>query len=168
MAFVPYGNTAMVAESNAAMLFFLAAYALGSLGAWAVVVSLERSEGRGLELDDYAGLGRKYPWLAIAMLVFMLSFTGAPLTLGFWGKFYLFKVAVDAGFWPLALVGLLTSVISAYYYLRVVVVMYMQAGQPEAQGDRWVTLLAVALAVLLVLLSFFPGPLLNFAALAGL
>ena len=168
MAFVPYGNKAMVAESNAAMLFFLAAYALGSLGAWAVVVSLERAEGRGLELDDYAGLGRKYPWLAIAMLIFMLSFTGAPLTLGFWGKFYLFKVAVDAGFWPLALVGLLTSVISAYYYLRVVVVMYMQAGQPEAQGDRWVTLLAVALAALLVLLSFFPGPLLNFAALAGL
>jgi len=168
MAFVPYGNQAMIAESNAAMLFFLVAYALGSLGAWAVVVNLERAEGRGLDLEDYAGLGRKYPWLAAAMLVFMLSFTGAPLTLGFWGKFYLFKVAVDGGFWPLALVGLITSVVSAYYYLRVVVVMYMHTGQPEAQGDRWVELLAIGLAVLLVALSFLPGPLLNLAALAGL
>ncbi|HNT55073.1 MAG TPA: proton-conducting transporter membrane subunit, partial [Anaerolineaceae bacterium] len=134
----------------------------------AVVVNLERAEGRGLDLEDYAGLGRKYPWLAAAMLVFMLSFTGAPLTLGFWGKFYLFKVAVDGGFWPLALVGLITSVVSAYYYLRVVVVMYMHTGQPEAQGDRWVELLAIGLAVLLVALSFLPGPLLNLAALAGL
>src|SRR5512142_3345939 len=125
MAFVPYGEKDVVATSVAAGLFYLVAYAITNFGAWAVVIALERAEGKGLEITDYAGLGRKYPALAAAMTVFMLSLTGIPPTLGFVGKFYLFRAVMVGGFYGLPLIGLLTSLISAYYYLRVVVTMYM-------------------------------------------
>jgi NADH-quinone oxidoreductase subunit N len=164
MALVPYASGQASANSVAAMLFFFAAYALTSLGAWAVVVALEQAEGQGLSIDDYAGLGRKYPWLALAMTVFMLSFTGVPLTLGFWGKFFLFRAAVQGGFTGLALVGLLTSLLSAYYYLRVVVVMFMRAGEPQVRNELWLGLTAGVLAVAVVVLSFVPNPLLLVAA----
>jgi NADH-quinone oxidoreductase subunit N len=168
MALVPYASGQASATSVAAMLFFFAAYALTSLGAWAVVVALEQAEGQGLSIDDYAGLGRKYPWLALAMTVFMLSFTGVPLTLGFWGKFFLFRAAVQGGFTGLALIGLLTSLLSAYYYLRVVVVMFMRAGEPQVRNEMWLGLTAGVLAVAVVVLSFVPNPLLLLAAGAGI
>ncbi len=168
MALVPYASGQAAASGVAAMLFFFAAYALTSLGAWAVVVALEQAEGQGLLIDDYAGLGRKSPWMALAMTVFMLSFTGFPLTLGFWGKFFLFRTAVQGGFTGLALVGLLTSLLSAYYYLRVVVVMFMRAGEPQVCNELWLGLTAGVLAVLVVVLSFMPNPLLLLAARAGM
>ncbi len=167
-AFVVYGDGEVVGEAVAAMLFFLIAYALTSFGAWAVVIDLERAEGRGLALQDYAGLGRRYPVLALAMLCFMLSFTGIPPTLGFWGKFYLFRAAVAGGYSGLALIGLLTSLLSAYYYLRLVVIMYMQPGEPLRRNDAWSNLTAVVMALAVVLLSFAPGTLLNLAMQAVL
>lgn len=166
MGLVPYGNQQVVGDSVGSMLFYLAAYAFTTLGAWAVVVGVEQAEGHGLELKDYAGLGRKYPWLAIPMVVFMLSFTGIPLTLGFWGKFYLFRTAIAGGYLSLALIGVLTSLVSAYYYLRVVVVMYMNPGQPALDRDPWVTATAVVAAAAVILLSFAPAPLFNWAAQA--
>jgi NADH-quinone oxidoreductase subunit N len=159
MAFVPYGNANVVRESVSAALFYLMAYALTSFGAWAVVIKLEQAEGKGLNLSDLSGVGRKYPWLGISMLVFMLSFTGVPLTMGFWGKFYLFKTAVDGGFIVLALIGLLTSIVSAYYYLRVVMVMFFQPGDPQIQSGIWVSLTVIVMAICVVGLSFFPSPL---------
>lgn len=165
MAFVTIGTPPVQADSVASMLFFLAAYGFTSLGAWAVVVALEQGEGQGLDLSDMAGLARKYPWLALAMLVFMLSFTGVPVTLGFWGKFYLFRTAVLGGQTALALIGLFTSLVSAYYYLRVVVVMYMRPGEPHLQADRWVRFTAIAAALVVVGLAFVPNTLLN--AVAG-
>jgi len=164
MAFVPYGNGAVLSDSVASALFFLVGYGLTSIGAWAVVVALEQVEGKGLELKDFAGLARKYPWLALAMLICMLSFTGVPLTLGFWGKFYLFRTAVLGGYTSLALIGLVTSVISAYYYLRVVVMMYMRAGEPQAADDVWVRFTAVVAALAVLGFGFIPGPLLEMAA----
>ncbi|MEI8131239.1 MAG: NADH-quinone oxidoreductase subunit N [Leptolinea sp.] len=166
MAFVPYGNAIVVQESISAALFYLMAYALTSFGAWAVVIELEQAEGGGLALSDLSGLGHKYPWLALPMLVFMLSFTGIPLTMGFWGKFYLFKTAVDGGFTSLALIGLLTSIISAYYYLRVVMYMYFKPGDPQIQPGIWVRVTAIIMAIGVVGLSFFPSPLFNLASLA--
>jgi NADH-quinone oxidoreductase subunit N len=165
MAFVPFGGP-VAKESVASMVFFLLAYALTSLGAWSVVIALEKSESRCLELADYAGLGKKYPWMGAAMLVFMLSFTGVPLTMGFWGKLYLFKAAVEGGFIWLALIGLLTSLASAYYYLRVVVVMFMRDGEPELAPGRWAPVVTGLTATAVVGLSFFPGPILEWAARA--
>jgi NADH-quinone oxidoreductase subunit N len=149
-------------------LFYLVGYAFTSLGAWAVVIELEQSEGKGLELSDYSGLVNRYHWLALAMVVFMLSFTGVPLTLGFWGKFYLFRTAIEGGFTVLAVIGVLTSLVSAYYYLRVIVMMYMRPGEPEVRTDPWVSLVAVLAALLVVGLSFIPGQLIQMAAQAVL
>ena len=110
----PYGKAQVVQRCRGfGACSTWSAYALTSFGAWAVVIALEQAEGSGLELNDYAGLGRKYPLLALAMMVFMLSFTGIPPTLGFWGKFYLFRTAVEGGYIGLALIGLLTSLVSA-------------------------------------------------------
>jgi NADH-quinone oxidoreductase subunit N len=169
MALVPYGQKSPVSDNAvASVLFYLLAYSVTSLGAWAVVSAVEKSEGRGLELADYAGLGRKYPLLAVAMLVFLLSFTGVPPTLGFWGKFYLFRTAIEGGYISLAIIGLLTSLASAYYYLRVVVTMYMQPGEPEVAHQPWLNVTAAAAALATVLLGLLPGPLFALAVQAVL
>ncbi len=166
MAFLPYGNADVVNDSVASLLFYLAAYAFTSLGAWAVVVAFEQAEGKNLEINDYAGLGRKYPWLAASMTVFMLSFTGIPPTLGFFGKLFLFSTAVRGGFASLAIIGVLTSLVSAFYYLRVVQVMYMRPGEPAAARDTWATITAVAAAVLVILLGLASSPLFDWASQA--
>ncbi len=166
MAFVPYGNAVVLQNTVASMLFYLVAYGLTTLGAWAVVIALEQTQNRGLNLEDYAGLGRAYPWLALAMTVFMLSFTGVPLTLGFWGKFYLFSTAVQGGYLGLALIGLLTSAVSAFYYLRLIVIMFMRPGEPCVSRDPWINLTAGVSALAVVGLSFAPGALFALASQA--
>lgn len=168
MAFVPYGNGEVMGDAVAATLFYLVGYALTSFAAWGVVIAVEQNEGRGLDLEDYSGLGRKYPWLGVAMMAAMLSFTGIPLTLGFWGKFYVFQAAVRGGAPGLALVGLLASLFSAYYYLRVLVVMYMRPGEPAARQDGWLGLVTIVSAAAVVLLAFFPGVIYDLAARAML
>ena len=167
MAFVGFGDAAVRQNSIASALFYLAAYALTSLGAWSVLVAVEQQDGSGNEISDLAGLGKTAPSLAAAMVVFMLSFTGIPLTLGFWGKFYLFRTAIEGGFTYLAVAGLLTSLVSAFYYLRVVVKMYFQPGEALAHKGRLTSLIATILAILVVGLAFVPGYLFNLAA-AGL
>jgi NADH-quinone oxidoreductase subunit N len=152
----------------ASSLFYLLAYAVTNFGAWSVVIALERKEGKGLELNDYAGLGAKYPGLALAMMVFMLSFTGVPPTLGFVGKFFLFRTVLEAGFVGLAIVGVLTSLISAYYYLRILVIMYMQEGEPEVRSEGWLQLTTVVTAIATVLLSIIAVPLFQWASQAVL
>ncbi len=168
MALVPYGQENVSADSVASALFYLVAYAFTSFAAWAVVIALEKAEERGLELDDYAGLGRKYPALAAVMTVAMLSFTGVPPTLGFVGKFYLFRTVVEGGYIGLALIGVLTSLISAYYYLRVVVIMYMKDGEPEVHREPWLQLTAFGAALCVVILSIFSAPLIYLATQAVL
>ena len=166
MALVPFGQTELADQAIASALFYLLSYAITSFGAWAVVISLEKAEGKGLELKDYAGLGRKYPGLAAAMLVFMLSLTGVPPTLGFMGKFFLFRTVIEADFIGLALIGVLTSLISAYYYLRVLVVMYMQDGDPEVRKEPWLNLTTGVAAVGTVVLSIAAVPLFTWASQA--
>jgi len=168
MAMVPYGNSEVSADSVAAGLFFLAGYTFTSFTAWAVVIMLEQAEGHGLSIEDYAGLGRKYPLLGFVMTVAMLSFIGIPPTLGFVGKFYLFSTVIEGGFIGLALIGVLTSLISAYYYLRVVVLMYMRDGEPQPARERWVYVTALVTAVVTVVFSIFAAPLFNWASQAVL
>lgn len=165
MALVPYAQSGSVQrDSVASALFYLLAYAITNFGAWAVVIALERTEAKGLNLEDYAGLGRKYPWLAASMAVFMLSFTGVPPTLGFVGKFYLFRTVLNGGYIYLALIGVLTSLISAYYYLRVVIIMYMQEGEPKVRSESWLNLTAGSMAVATVLLSLVSAPFFQWAS----
>jgi NADH-quinone oxidoreductase subunit N len=156
MAFVPYGNKAVMPVSIAAGLFYLFSYVLTNFGAWSVVIALEKSEGKGLEISDYMGLAKKYPTLAAAMTVFMLSFIGFPPTLGMVGKFYLFRAVIAGGFPGLAVIGVLTSLVSAYYYLRVVVNMYMREGDPTIEREPWLDFTTAVTAVATVALSFVP------------
>ncbi len=168
MALVPYGNGAVSRDAVASGLFYLLAYGLTNFAAWAVVIALEQAEEKGLALDDYAGLGRKYPLLAAAMAVAMFSFTGVPPTLGFVGKFYLFRTVLDGGFVGLAIIGVLTSLVSAYYYLRIVIIMYMRDGDPQVRSEPWLYITAVGSAAAVVVLSIVSQPLIQWASQAVL
>jgi NADH-quinone oxidoreductase subunit N len=168
MALVTFGQKAVAADAASSALFYLLSYAVTNFGAWSVVIALEKAEGKGLELKDYAGLGKKYPGMALAMMIFMLSFTGVPPTLGFIGKFFIFRTVLEAGFVWLAIIGVLTSLISAYYYLRVLVIMYMQEGDPEISGDGWLKLTTGLTAVGTIALSIFAVPLFQWASAAVL
>ncbi len=139
MALPAAGTAAVADDAVRSALFYLVAYAITNLGTWGVVLLMEKVEGKGLEIQDYAGLGSRRPWLAAVMTLFMLSLIGIPPTIGFMGKFYLFRAVLQADLVWLALVGVITSLISAYYYLRVVVVMYMQEGQAEPELEPLTT-----------------------------
>ncbi|HLJ45301.1 MAG TPA: NADH-quinone oxidoreductase subunit N [Bryobacteraceae bacterium] len=151
---------------TAAVMFYLAAYALMNIGAFAVVTHFSRQGERYVNVDDLAGLGWKQPVTAALFSIFLLSLIGVPLTGGFFGKFYIFKAALDAHLIWLSVLGLLNSAVGAYYYLRIIVVMYMNEPgeataslQPLSAGVK-TALWASALGTLL--LGIFPSVLLNF------
>jgi NADH-quinone oxidoreductase subunit N len=109
-----------------AMLIYLLIYAFIQLGAFTVVIMLRRADVVGDELKDLSGLHFRQPFAAFAMLVFMLSLGGIPPTAGFMVKFWLFSAAIEAGYVWLAVIGVLNSAISLYYYIRIVVFMYLR------------------------------------------
>jgi len=164
MAFVTYGQADLYADAVTSVLFYLLAFAVTSFGSWAVVVALERAEGKGLDLEDYAGLGKKHPALALTMLIFLLSFAGVPPTLGFGGKFFLFRTVLEGGYIGLAIVGVLASLVSAYYYLRVVIYMYFHEGDPEVRNEPVLNFVTAVTAVGTLFLFFVSGPILKWAA----
>ncbi len=168
MALPASADPAVSTDAVGAALFYLLAYALTNLGAWGVVVALERAGEAGLSIDDYAGLASRRPALALGMLLFMLSLTGLPPTAGFVGKFYLFRAALQANLVWLALVGVLTSLVSAYYYLRVVIVMYMQEGEPATRSEFWLNGSVAVTALATFLVGILPAPLFALASSAGL
>ena len=129
-----------------------------------MVISVERAEGEGLKLTDYAGLGKRRPALALAMALFMLSLTGLPPTVGFIAKFYVFRAALETGYLWLALVGALTSLVSAFYYLRVVVVMYMQEGEAQAFSQPALNIAVGLTALATLVFGLLPAPLLALAS----
>jgi len=164
MAFVPYGDKQVAAVAVASGLFYLVSYAVTNFGAWAVVIALESAEGKGLAIADYAGLARKHPALAAAMAIFMLSLIGFPPTIGMVGKFYLFSSAIQGGYVWLALIGVATSLVSAYYYLRVVVNMYMREGDPVVEREPWVDFTWGIAAIVTVVFGLVPQLLFSLAS----
>jgi NADH-quinone oxidoreductase subunit N len=145
-------------------VFYLLAYSLMNIGAFAVIIALEQRGEKHLELPDYGGLGLKYPWLGVMMTLFMVSLGGIPPTAGFVGKFYIFSAAVKNGFVGLAILGVLNSLISVYFYLRVVVYMFMQetTSVTPSQNLSWTVAVALILTSIATLwLGLFPDWLLN-------
>src|SRR3954452_20253594 len=124
--YVLMGIVAGTARGITAMMIYLAVYTFMQLGAFAVIVLLRRRDVVGDELKDFSGLHFRDPLAALAMLLFMLSLGGIPPTAGFMGKLWLFGAAIDAGYVWLAVIGVLNSAVSLYYYLRVVVFMYLK------------------------------------------
>ncbi len=153
-------------DGGSAVLFYLIAYAFMTLGAFAVVVAVGRSGEPNEMLDDYAGIAFKNPFLGVAMTVFMLSLAGIPPLGGFIGKFYVFSAAVQSGYVGLAVLGVLNSVLSVYYYVGVLVRMYMTEGPTEVTPTSRRPYLFAALVATLagtILVGIFPAPLLELA-----
>jgi NADH-quinone oxidoreductase subunit N len=151
------------------VLVYMTLYLFMTVGTFAVLMTLRR-RGQALEqIDDFAGLGKQQPMLALAAAVFMFSLAGIPPLAGFFGKLYVFLAAVDAGLLWLAVVGVLTSVVGAYYYLRIVKLMYFDTApealdrgiDPELRGVIAVTALVTAFFIVL------PAPILGPAQVAA-
>jgi NADH-quinone oxidoreductase subunit N len=157
------GLVAASGDGGGALLFYLAVYAVTNLGAFGVVIALGRRGEPNEDLDDWAGVGFRHPVLGLSMAVFMLSLAGFPPTAGFAGKLYLFSAAIESGHVGLAVVGVLNSLVSVYYYLGVLVQMYMAEGTreivpPSARPCLLATILVTGAATLL--LGLLPaGPL---------
>ena len=150
-----------------AVIFYAAAYAIMNVGAFAIVSHFSGYGERYVTIDDYAGLGRRSPLLAGALTVLLLSLIGIPMTGGFFAKFYVFAAALEGHLVWLTIIGVVNSAVAAYYYLRLIVVMYMR----EPTGEAPVAPLRPALALVLAIsvggtlyLGLLPGRVLDFAA----
>jgi NADH-quinone oxidoreductase subunit N len=150
-----------------AAMFYTAAYAAMNVGAFAVVSHFAGIGERYVTVEDYSGLGKRSPLLAAALTIFLLSLIGIPITGGFFAKFYVFSAALQANLVWLTIIGVLNSAIGAYYYLRIVVVMYMKEPQGEIPVAPVPASLGTALAVSLaatIYLGVLPGRVLEYAS----
>lgn len=147
------------------VMFYLLVYTFMNLGAFGMVLLLRKNSLRGDEISDFAGLAKTNPFYAAAMTIFLLSLMGFPPFAGFVGKFYLFTVAIQAKLYILAVIGVLTSVISAYYYFLIIKAMYVE---PQKDGFQLIQSKSLVFAIMVtliltVLIGLYPSPFLNFA-----
>jgi NADH-quinone oxidoreductase subunit N len=168
MGYALIGLAAGTAAGVQAVLVYLAIYVVMSFGGFACIIAMRR-QGRAVEnIADLAGLSRQNPGFALALAILMWSMAGIPPLSGFFGKLYVFSAAIDAGLVPLAVIGVLTSVVGAYYYLRVIKVMYFDAGQPDFDKTPNTVRFVMAVgAIATALLVFIPGPLIAAAHAAA-
>jgi len=168
VTFLAQEGRAAAAPAYAAILFYLLSYALVKLGTFTIVSQFGGEGEKHLSLDDYAGLGQRQPVAAAALALFLLSLLGLPVTAGFFGKFYIFKAAVNSHLIWLAILMAVNSVIGAYYYLRVIVVMYMRDPSAEVAATTpmrfplSVNLVLAIAAIGTILFGVLPNPVLNF------
>jgi len=162
--------------SISSVLFYLFVYGVSTIGAFAVVTVVrgpaESGGGEATHLSHWAGLGKVSPPMAGAFAIFLLSFAGIPLTGGFIGKWSVFAAAMSGGFWPLVVIGVLVSAVAAYFYVRVIVVMFFTdpvGDGPEVAVPSALTTVVIAVAAIVTLgLGILPGPALDLAQHAGL
>jgi NADH-quinone oxidoreductase subunit N len=168
MGYALIGLAAGTASGIRGVLIYLITYVFMNAGTFACIIAMRR-RGRSLEkISDLSGLSRTDPTLALVLAIFMFSMAGIPPMSGFFGKFYVFMAAVQSGLWVLAVVGVLTSVVGAYYYLRVIKVMYFDTAV-DAFDPRPATLSVVAVGsgLFTALFFIFPGPLVGAAQAAA-
>jgi NADH-quinone oxidoreductase subunit N len=167
VGFVAAGAATEVAQRNnaiTAVVFYLLTYAVMNIGAFAVVQLIARSGDRRTSMEDYSGIGFESPVLAFSLSLFMLSLLGMPLTAGFIGKVMVFGAAIDQGYYVLVIIGVLNTAVSAYYYLRLIIVMFFGErttawSAPRIPAGVAVTLALTVLGVLY--LGVFPGRIIN-------
>jgi NADH-quinone oxidoreductase subunit N len=161
------GLVAASAAGKAAILFYLVAYGVTNLGAFGVLAALSTADRPHDDIRDFAGLSAERPGLAALLTVFLLSLGGFPPTVGFVAKWYIFNAAIQEHLVALAILGVLTSVVSVFFYLRIVVQMYMTDERAPGHRPALTTLAAVGLAIALavvIYLGVLPGALLTIAA----
>ena len=149
------------------VLIYLALYLAMTLGAFAAVLAMRRADGPVEDIAELSGLAQTNPGNAFILAALLFSLAGIPPLIGFFAKYYVFFAAVQAGLWPLAVIGVIASVIGAYYYLRIVKLMYFDEAKPAfAHVDRAVFLVMAACGLFVILATVAPGPLVE-AALAA-
>jgi NADH-quinone oxidoreductase subunit N len=161
------------AEAQASVLFYLLAYTVSTAGAFGALIACGSRGAEAVTYEDLAGVGKRHPPAALAFSLFLVSLAGIPPTAGFFGKLYIFRAAVDAQLYVVAVIGLINSVIGAYYYLRVMVYMYMREPAPGApiaipMRSGLVGAALVIAAVLVIVFGTMPGNVLDVASGAGL
>jgi NADH-quinone oxidoreductase subunit N len=169
--FILAGVIATNKQGVSSVLFYLAAYSFVTLGAFAVVTLVRDAGGEATHLSRWAGLGRRSPLVAAVFAVFLLAFAGIPLTSGFAGKFAVFKAAAQGGAMPLVIVGVISSAIAAFFYIRVIVLMFFSEPKPDGPtvavpSALTSTAIAIGVAVTLVL-GLAPQYFLDLADKAG-
>ena len=161
----------MTITSISSVLFYLTAYGLASIGAFAIVTLIRDAGGEATHLSRWAGLGKEAPVLAGVFALFMMSFAGIPLTAGFIGKWAIFTAAWAGGAWPLVVIAVLLSAVAAYFYVRVIVLMFFAEpvgdGPTIAVPSALTTVVITVTAVATVALGILPGPVLDLAQHAG-
>jgi NADH-quinone oxidoreductase subunit N len=153
------GIAAANVEGETGILFYLLAYTFVNVGAFGIVSMMERRQDKNLSFDDYAGLSARKPMLALLLSMFMFSLAGIPPFAGFFGKYYVFLAAVKANMAWLAILGVMTSLVSVYYYLRLVVLMYFREGDADLDSPApMASMIAlVAAAAVIVVLGLYPS-----------
>ncbi len=167
--YILVGFAAGTDEAVSAVIYYLATYTFMNIGAFGIISYFESDEKHIHTVSGFSGLGFKRPLIAAAMAVFMFALAGIPPTAGFFGKFYIFRAAVDAGLTGLAVLGALNAVVSVYYYLRIVLVMYMR--EPESDfsdyGFRLSDSMALTISVIgIFLLGLYPSFVLALASVS--
>jgi NADH-quinone oxidoreductase subunit N len=169
IAHAGYMLIAILARNGESLVFYITAYIFMNVGAFAAVIALSKRGTEFLDLEDYAGIGFRYPWIGATFAVFLLSLAGFPPTAGFLAKFYVFSAAVRADLVPLVIVAVLASLVSVFYYLRIIVYMYMKdpAGEVDIETENPALFLTIFLCLYGVLqLGIFPGNILAAIRLA--
>src|SRR5271163_3312694 len=171
IAHAGYVLVAVTAHSeigSAAAMFYLAAYAFTNFGAFAVVTYVARKGEKFVKIEDFNGLAQRQPMMAAMLSIFLFSLIGVPLTGGFFGKFYIFKAALDANLVWLTVLGLLNSAVGAYYYLYILVVMYMKEPGESAENlppvGFGLKVAVIASAMGTLILGIFPSSVLDYAS----
>lgn len=165
--YILVGMIAGTAAGVSGILYYLLAYTFTNIGAFGIVTLVGRKGEANVYLDDYRGLGKAHPALALAMSIFLFSLAGIPPTAGFVGKFTIFSAAIKAGYIWLVIIGVLTSAASVFYYFRVVMKMYMEAPDVEPEGLRFSPSMSMALVISVVIVLYigiFPTTYLNLAS----
>jgi NADH-quinone oxidoreductase subunit N len=152
-------------DGQIGVMFYLAAYGMTNLGAFACISFIEREEDQKLTLEDYSGLSQSQPLIAFLMAVFMFALAGIPPFAGFFGKYYVFFAAIKTHMTWLAVVGVLTSLVSAYYYLRLVVIMFFREGhgQSVTAPSKTAMIMVIICALIVVFLGLFPSTIVRIA-----
>ncbi|MGP3927639.1 NADH-quinone oxidoreductase subunit NuoN [Streptomyces sp. 8N616] len=169
--FILAGVIAATPDGVSSVLFYLAAYSFVTLGAFAVVTLVRDAGGEATHLSKWAGLGRRSPLVAAVFAIFLLAFAGIPLTSGFSGKFAVFKAAAEGGAAPLVIVGVISSAIAAFFYIRVIVLMFFSEPKPEGPtvavpSPLTITAIGIGVAVTIAL-GVAPQYFLDLAGQAG-
>lgn len=164
VGYILLGLLAEPGEGMAAVSFYLLVYIFMNLGAFAVAVYVRQPQNGHLQISDFSALGSRKPLLAFALTVFMISLAGLPPTGGFFAKFYIFKAAISAGFLPVVIVAIVMSIISLFYYLKVVMVVYMENETASPEMDSVIAAprgLMLAFIMIVLLTGILPGNILQ-------